>query len=223
MGKIFAVVLVLFLDAGAVFIDLHALLAMEGPFYILRQCLRGGIGVGKQRVAAPRRDLDGIENGRLGGTLEIGRVGMEHHFAIGQRADGLAVLADVADQHHVGAVFVQLRRFRTGARAGSERAEFFGEYPLLVVGNILVTEQKDLMFVPGIEQRARGLRIYLITQIDTAHFGTDGIGQTVDLDLAHHHHRPGNGQFGLFYRLPEPDVTQMPSQRSGPNMVSNRI
>ena len=59
----------------------------------------GGIAAREQRIAAGVGNFDRVEHGPLIGRLGVDHVVVEHHLAVRQRADRLAVLANVRNEH----------------------------------------------------------------------------------------------------------------------------
>jgi hypothetical protein len=59
----------------------------------------GRVAAGEQGIAPRRRDLDRIKQRRLARHLGVDHVVVEHHLAVRQCPDRLAILADVGDQH----------------------------------------------------------------------------------------------------------------------------
>src|SRR3989440_6002831 len=62
----------------------------------------GGIAARKQRMAAAVGNFDRVKQGRLVGHFGVDHVVVEHHLAVRQGSDRLAVLADVRDEHDPG-------------------------------------------------------------------------------------------------------------------------
>jgi hypothetical protein len=92
-------------------------------------------------------------------------IGVELHLAVRQRADRLAVLAHVGDQHH--------RRMRAHELFGMDlgrRAEAFSKPNLIVFGQLLAAQQDDQMLMPGIEHVPGKRIVDGIAQIDADNF-----------------------------------------------------
>ena len=96
-------------------------------------------------------------------------IGMKLHLAVGQRANRLAVLANVRDQHDrgVGAnVFPGVDHRR--------RTKALGEADLILLGELLVPQQDHEVLVPGGENLLEGLIVEARAQIHSRDFGPQG-------------------------------------------------
>ncbi len=156
----------------------------------------GGIAAGKQGVSAGRGNLDRIEQSPLARHLDVDHVVMEHHLAVGQRADRLAVLADVGDQHDAG----QQARIALGEILGrpAERADLAKKARCphqIFLRQILLGKDDDEMIEPGLVDCPNGLRVGLLAQIDAAQLRADMLGQGNDLQpaLCHQVHGASSG------------------------------
>ena len=149
--------------------------ALDARFQFRRQRVVGLVHVEKERVAAARGNLDGVEERALGRLFEITIIGVEIHFAVGQRADELAVLADVGHQHREVAMldtgFVAGRRWPV---ARFQNTEMFCEADLLVLGQFLISEHDHEVPMPGVEDGRDRLRRWLFPQVDAEDFGAQG-------------------------------------------------
>ena len=95
---------------GPVIVMVEGALALQGGAHLVGQGLVGGIAIGEDRVAAEGGHLHRIEAGALVGDRRMHHVVMEHHLAVRQGPDGLAVFADVRDQHDIVEETVEARR-----------------------------------------------------------------------------------------------------------------
>ena len=93
---------------------------------------------------------------------------MKMHLAVGQRADQLAVLADVRDQHDGGMAADELRGVNLGWRP-----EFFREADLVLLAQVLVAQENDQVLVPDFPDLREGAVVELPAQIDADDFGAD--------------------------------------------------
>ena len=133
------------------------------------QRLVGCVHVEKMRVAADAGDFDGIEKRALGRFLDVAHVGMELHFAVGQRADRLAVLADVRHQHDFGMLHIGgFGAHRGGARPALQRAEALSQAHLILFAQDLIAEQDDEMVAPSGGDAREGLVVDRPRQVDAA-------------------------------------------------------
>ena len=89
-------------DGRAIIVVVQCFLALEPAADRRIERFISGITAGKQRIAAARRDLDRIEQRRLARDFGVDHVVMEHHLAVRQRPDWLAILADVRNHHDAG-------------------------------------------------------------------------------------------------------------------------
>ena len=164
--------------------------AVESAFSLERvsqvggQCFVGAIAVGEQRVAAARGHLQGIQAGALVREIDVQHVVVKPHVAIGQQADRLAVLADIADQHdaleqlrHAGwAHLGRARQFR-------EFAEIAGRAQELLLVQILPAKHEYQAIKPrGIDGFPRAL-VKGLGQINAANLGADMSGKRDDFHL----------------------------------------
>src|SRR5260370_41031622 len=76
---------------GTVIVMVQRLAALEPVAERRIERVIGGIAAGEQRIAAGRGNLDRIEQRRLARYVGMDHVVMEHHLAVWQRADRLAV------------------------------------------------------------------------------------------------------------------------------------
>jgi hypothetical protein len=100
--------------------------ALEPPPQRLRQLVIGGVHAGElggaERLAVPPRNADAVEHVGEGDLAAVGHVGVPVLAGIGE-AEGLAVLDDVGERHHLG-----MRRVLEGVRdVDLERAEAAGK------------------------------------------------------------------------------------------------
>src|SRR3954467_1142658 len=103
---------------------------------------------------------------------------MEHHLAIGERADGLAVFTDVGDQHDawqeagiaLGKVFRRPVQF-------AELAEIAGHADEILLRQALTREDDHEVVEPRLVDGADGLVIGLFAQIEPTNFGPDVLRQ----------------------------------------------
>ena len=94
------------------------------------------------------------------GRLEIALVGVELHFAVRQVA-ALAVHRDIGHVHDVGMqplVHARARRL--------DLAENADEAALVIDADVLVAEQEDLVFAPGVRDLFRHRIVERLAQID---------------------------------------------------------
>ena len=125
--------------------------AVDPRFHRRGQRVVSRVLIGKERVAAGLRHFDAVEHGAGDRVLGVAKVGMEEHLAVGQRADRLAVLADVRDQHDRG---MSLRRAARRMRQG-QRPEYLGITRLVVLAQLLPAHQQHRMVVPRLAQGRR--------------------------------------------------------------------
>jgi hypothetical protein len=86
---------------------------------------------------------------------------MEMHLAVGQSADRLAVLADVRDQHHRRMIAHEL--FGVDHRRWTE---FFREANLVLLAQLLTTQEDDKVPMPGVLDLRESIIVDLLAQID---------------------------------------------------------
>ncbi len=105
------------------------------------------------------------------GILRISSVGVEHHLAIGQCADGLAVFDNVTDEHDGAmAFFHNLTSQSIRPQVISNLTEISTEADLVFVRNNLVSENDNQMFEPGIINCFGRCFSERLGQIDTPNF-----------------------------------------------------
>ena len=88
-------------------------------------------------------------------------VGVELHFAVGQRADGLAVLANVGDQHHRGMAVHELPGVDDG-----KRTETLGKADLILLAQVLVAQEDDEALVPCRQNLRKCSVVNVSAQVD---------------------------------------------------------
>ena len=150
-------------------------LALDARLQRLRQALIGRRHAGEMGVAAVAGDLDGIEEARPVGGGRVAHVMVEPHLPIGQHANGLAVLADVGDEHGVGVVVRPLEG--AGALVGQRRRahadspEQRDEGALLVGIEALAAKQQHGMVKPGLVDDGEALGVDGFRNINAANLG----------------------------------------------------
>ena len=150
------------------------------------QRLVSEIVVGEFCVAALARHLDRVQGGAAIGHRLEDRVVVEKHLAVRQRADRLAVDADVGDQHHRvvdrGRV---LRPLALGPGAGADAAERRGEAELLFLGEAGRAEQQHDVVAPRRPQRPGGVRVDRRGDVEPDDLRAERIRQRPDLEALH--------------------------------------
>ncbi len=96
-------------------------------------------------------------------------IGVEMHLAVGQRADRLAVLADVRNEHH--GRMLDAERATGGDLRG--RTERLGEAHLRVLVERLVAQQDHQMLMPGVEEFLLERLVDRIAQVDAQDLGAE--------------------------------------------------
>ena len=91
------------------------------------------------------------------GNRRMDHVVMEHHLAIGKRADGLAVLADVRDEHDARRHAVKPGREVFGRAADvTLLAKIAGGLQMVFLRQLLPTEDDDGVIEPCLVDRLDG-------------------------------------------------------------------
>ena len=172
--------------AVVVMVDGLAAFELAANFWVER--VIGGVAAGEQGIAAGGGDFHRVEQRSLIGHFGVDHVVMEHHLAIRQRADRLAILADVGDQHDAWQnLGVSLgKEFRRPARH-SLLAEIAGNADEVLLGELLSREHDHKVIEPSLVDRLDGVVIGLLAQIDPAQLRADMLGKRADL-------KPGLGQ-----------------------------
>jgi hypothetical protein len=153
--------------------------------------LVGGVAAREQGVAASRRNLDGVQQRCLVRHLRMDHVVVEHHLAVGQGADRLAVLADVRDQHDAGQdLRIAFREEFWWPARHALFAEIAGDADQILLRQLLLREDDDDVVEPRLVDRLNGGLVRLLTQIEAADLRADvfGEGNDVELGLRDHGH-----------------------------------
>ncbi len=93
---------------------------------------------------------------------------MEVHLAVGERADRLAVFADIGDEHYRGMAAYELRRMNLG-----RWAEHLGEANLVLFGEMLIAQQDDEVLVPDVAHLRDGSVVERVAQVDADDLGAE--------------------------------------------------
>ena len=170
---------------GAVVVEMLGPLAVHLGAQGRVQRVPGRIAAGEERIAAMGGDLDRIEHGRRIGIGGVDHVVVEHHLAIGQRADGLAILADVRDQHDVGQDLVEARREIFGRTAHvADGAEIAGHAQQVFLRQLLPAKHDHGMLQEGCIDGCDVLIPQGLGHVEAAHFGADMGVQRNDFEAA---------------------------------------
>ena len=108
---------------------------------------------------------------------------VEHHLAVRQRADRLAVLADVGDHHDPGKQTRLPRRavFRRAVQV-ADFAEIAGDAREVLLLQLLAREDNHEVVEPGLIDRLDRLIVRFGAQVDAAQFRADMFGQGNNLE-----------------------------------------
>ena len=175
------VVAVLGLDHGPELIGIARFAPVQQGSQPVRHRLIDLVLVAEDRIAAGRRDLDGIERCRLMRIAVIAGVGMKHHFAVGQGADRLAVFLDVGNKHHRAVAFRHgVSAQCVGPHIIADRAKCLGKADLVLVGQVLSAEKDHQMVEPGLIYRCRIRGTQALFEIDTGNLCGQRIGEGGD-------------------------------------------
>jgi hypothetical protein len=109
---------------------------------------------------------------------------MEHHLAVGQRTDWLAIFADIGDEHDAGQHLGEAWRPVFG-RPGklAELAKKSGRADEIFLRKLLTGKHQDKMVEPGLIDGPHGLRGGLFPQIDATQLCADVPTQRNDLEF----------------------------------------
>ena len=118
-------------------------------------------------------------------------VGCGYHFAVGQRADRLAVLADVRDQHDGGMLGAECS---TGSDL-CRRAKRLRKAHLSVFVEHLVAQQDHQMPVPDVEELLLACFVDRIAQVDAHNLGAERRRELPDGESAGFLMQGGGGRF----------------------------
>ena len=177
----------------------------------------GGVTAGEQGVAAGRGNFHGVEQRRLARYFGVDHVVMKHHLAVGQRADRLAVFADVRDQHDAGqhARIALGKIFRRPVQL-AKLAEIPGHPNEIFLRQALAGKNDHEVIEPGLVNGADGLVIRLVAQIEPANFGPDVLRQRDDVEprSGHRVHRVSSAALAtLLSRVLVMSFAALPSSR----------
>ncbi len=143
MREILAIILFLSFKRRTILVDLHGLFTIEPSFHVLGQLFRSGITIRKQGIAAPARQFHRIKHGRLRWIFKIGRISVECHLAVRKRADWLAILANIGNQHDMLTIFIDLVWLLTRTIAAAKLAKMQRKDFLLFQRNVLIPQQDN--------------------------------------------------------------------------------
>ncbi len=143
----------------------------------------GGIAAREQRIAAGVGNFDRVKHGRLVRHLGVDHVVVEHHLAVGQRSDRLAVLADVRNEHDPRqepriALGEELRRPTRHAHL----AEIAGDADQVFLLELLVRENDHEVIEPGPIDRLDGFVVGHVMQVQPANFRPDMLGERNNIE-----------------------------------------
>ena len=149
---------------------------VEQPAQAGREALVGQVHVGEKGVAAPGRDILGIEQGAERGALQVGRVAVPDAAEIG----GLPGLLDHRDDIGV---------FGDGLGQGvaADRPEARREGDLLDRGQFLVAEEQHQVIEEGALDALEGPGIQRPGQVEPMDFGAEAAGQGSNFDRGRAH------------------------------------
>src|SRR5712691_4281338 len=149
----------------------------------------GGIAAREQRIAAGVGNFDRVKQGRLVGHLGVDHVVVEHHLAVRQRSDRLAVLADVRNEHDPGQEpRIALWEESCRSTRHAHLAEIAGDADEVFLLELLIRENDHEVIEPGLIDRLDGVVVGLVAQVQPADFRPDMLGERNNIESGHRDH-----------------------------------